>query len=86
MATYTYKTAGTCSVQITFDLTGDIVSDIRFTRGCNGNTQGVSTLADGMRAEDLIKKLDGIRCEGKPTSYPDQLARAVRQALEDKEN
>lgn len=79
---HTYKTNGTCSVEIRFDLDGDIVRNIEFERGCNGNTQGVSTLAEGMNAHDIIKRLEGISCNGKHTSCPDQLAKAVKLALE----
>lgn len=79
--TYKYVTKGVCSRSITFDLTDGIVSNIKFEGGCNGNTQGVAALAEGMKAEDVIAKVEGIRCGFKTTSCPDQLAAAVKQAM-----
>ena len=79
---YSYKTKGTCSTQIDFELNGDIVSNVRFTGGCNGNLQGISSLTDGLTVEQIENKLKGIRCGFKPTSCPDQLAIAVREAYE----
>ena len=81
-----YKTSGTCSQQILFDLDGDIVRSVEFIGGCNGNLQGIGKLVEGMKAEDVIKKLKGISCSGRPTSCPDQLARALMAALDEKEN
>ncbi len=78
--TYQYKTKGTCSTQITFDIDGDVVTNVSFTGGCNGNLQGVSRLVDGMTVEEIEAKCGGIKCGMKPTSCPDQLARAVREA------
>ncbi len=78
---YDYTPSGVCSVKISFDLSDGIVSNIVFTKGCNGNTQGVSRLAEGMRAEELISRLEGIQCGTKGTSCPDQLAKAVKKAL-----
>ncbi len=78
----TYYTNGTCSSRI--DLTVDenhIIQDVRFTGGCNGNLQGVSRLVTGMKAEDAIEKLEGIRCGFKPTSCPDQLSKALKEAI-----
>ena len=77
---YTYRTQGTCSQAITFDLDDGIVTNVQFYGGCNGNTQGVAKLVDGMKAEDIIAKLEGIRCGFKATSCPDQLAKAIKQA------
>ena len=79
---YSYKTKGTCSTQIDFELNGDIVSNVRFTGGCNGNLQGISSRTDGLTVEQIENKLKGIRCGFKPTSCPDQLAIAVREAYE----
>lgn len=79
--TYKYVTKGVCSRSITFDLTDGIVSNIKFEGGCNGNTQGVAALAEGMKAEDVIAKVEGIRCGFKTTSCPDQLAAAIKQAM-----
>lgn len=81
-----YKTSGTCSQQILFDLDGDIVRSVEFIGGCNGNLQGIGKLVEGMKAEEVIEKLKGISCGGRPTSCPDQLARALTAALEQKAN
>lgn len=78
--TYVYKTKGTCSSRITFDLDGDIVRNVKFTGGCNGNLKGISSIVDGMKVEDIEKKLGGITCGFKNTSCPDQLAKAVSEA------
>lgn len=78
-----YITRGVCSRSITFDLEDGIVRNVRFEGGCAGNTQGVAALVDGMKAEDAIARLAGIRCGIKPTSCPDQLATALKQALAD---
>lgn len=77
---YTYRTQGTCSSEISFDLDGDIVSNIKFTGGCNGNLKGICTLAEGMTVEEITEKLGGITCGFKRTSCPDQLATAVNMA------
>ena len=78
--TYEYKTKGTRSSRITFDLDGDIVRNVKFTGGCNGNLKGISSIVDGMKVEDIEKKLGGITCGFKNTSCPDQLAKAVSEA------
>ncbi len=78
---HTCKTSGVCAKLITFELDNGIVSDIKFIGGCSGNTQGVAKLAEGMKAEELIEKLSGIRCGFKGTSCPDQLAKAVKSKL-----
>lgn len=74
---YTYDTCGTCSKKIKILIDDDIIIDVEFTRGCNGNLQGISKLVKGMNVSDVIRKLKGIDCEGKGTSCPDQLARAL---------
>ncbi len=79
--TYTYKTQGTCSRKITFDLEDGIVKNVNFEGGCNGNLKGISALVDGKEAEDVIKMISGITCGFKSTSCPDQLARALHEAL-----
>ena len=80
----TYYTSGTCSIMIDVEVDENhIIQDVRFTGGCNGNTQGVARLVTGMKAEDAISKIEGIRCGTKPTSCPDQLSKAIRQALEE---
>ena len=70
-----------CSQQIAFAVKDGIILEIAFMGGCSGNTQGVASLARGMKIEDAISRLEGIRCGGKPTSCPDQLAKALRIAL-----
>lgn len=77
-----YKTRGTCSSAI--DVTIDeehIIREVKFIGGCSGNTQGVSRLCIGMKAEDAIERLEGIRCGMKPTSCPDQLSKALRELI-----
>lgn len=82
MSKHTYHTEGTCSRSIEFDLTPDNkVTDIRFIGGCDGNLKGICLLCDGMKADELIQKLSGIRCGRKATSCPDQLSRALKKAL-----
>ena len=68
-----------CSEQIDIETEGDVIRSIRYTRGCNGNTQGVASLCAGMKIADVIERLDGIDCNGRGTSCPDQLARALKQ-------
>ena len=80
--TYNYRTRGTCSRAISFDIDeNNVVTNIRFEGGCHGNTQGVAKLADGRTADEIIALLSGIRCGFKPTSCPDQLATAIKEAL-----
>ncbi len=79
--TYTYIPKGVCARKITFDIENNTVTNIRFSGGCSGNTQGVSALAEGMTVEEIIGKLSGIRCGFKGTSCPDQLAKAVAEAV-----
>ena len=76
-----YKTSGTCSRMVIVEVEDGIVTDCAFVGGCAGNTVGVATLVKGMKAEDAIGRLKGIRCGFKPTSCPDQLARAIEKAL-----
>lgn len=77
-----YKTKGTCSSEIHFDIKDNKVSNVQFIGGCNGNTKGIASLVEGMDANEVIKKLEGTTCGFKPTSCPDQLAKALKQALE----
>lgn len=79
--TYSYAPQGVCSSRIDLELDGDIIKSVQFTGGCHGNLQGISRLVQGMKAEDAIARLEGIRCGWKPTSCPDQLSRALREAL-----
>ena len=76
---YEYTTRGTCSRKILFDVRGGKVCDVKFVSGCSGNTQGVARLVEGMDVDEVIYRLKGISCGGKPTSCPDQLARALEQ-------
>ena len=80
---YSYKTKGTCAQRIDFDVDDGIVSHVRFVGGCSGNTQGVAKLVEGMKVEDVIAKLEGIRCGYKATSCPDQLAKACLKLKEE---
>lgn len=79
--TYQYKTKGTCSQQIKFDLDHGKVKNVSFYGGCNGNLKAISILAEGMEASDLIEKLKGNTCGFRATSCADQLARALEEAL-----
>ena len=81
MAKYNYKPKGVCSSNIEFEIEDGIVKNIKFTNGCSGNTQGVAALAEGMKAEDVVKRLSGIDCRGRGTSCPAQLAQAIKQVL-----
>ena len=79
---YSYKTHGTCSKEIQFDVENNIITECRFIGGCNGNTQGVSALVKGMSIDDAIARLKGIDCNGRGTSCPDQLALALESYKE----
>lgn len=81
MAEYTYTPRGVCASQIKFEIDNGIVKNIRFVNGCSGNTQGVAALAEGMKAEEVIKRLSDIDCRGRGTSCPAQLAKAIKEAL-----
>lgn len=74
-----YKTKGTCSRAIQFEVEDNVITSCRFVGGCMGNTQGVARLVEGMKVDDAIAKLSGIDCGGRGTSCPDQLARALSQ-------
>ena len=74
---YEYKTKGTCSQRILFEIEDGIVSNVQFIGGCNGNLQGIAALVKGMKPEEAISRLKGIRCGFKSTSCPDQLAQAL---------
>lgn len=77
---YTYNTKMVCATQISFDIEGNVVSDVKFTGGCNGNLKAVSKLVDGMTVEEIEAKLKGNTCGMRPTSCADQLCCAVREA------
>ena len=74
-----YKTSGTCSQLIDFEVDGDVIKSVAFTGGCNGNLHGISALVTGMKVDDAISKLKGIKCGFKNTSCPDQLAHALER-------
>lgn len=77
-----YPTQGTCSRAIRVVLTDDnIIEEVQFVGGCNGNTQGISSLVKGQRAQDVINRVKGISCNGRPTSCPDQLSCALTQLI-----
>ena len=77
-----YNTSGTCSRRIEIDIENGIVTKVNFEGGCSGNTQGLSALCVGMTPEEIITRLSGIKCGFKPTSCPDQLAKALKKYLE----
>ena len=81
MTTYTYYPKGTCSKQMEVDLEDGVIKDVRVLGGCNGNLQGISRLLVGMPVQQAIERMEGVRCGSKLTSCPDQLAKALRQAL-----
>ena len=75
----TYKTQGTCSSHIELEVEEGVIQQVFFWGGCNGNLQGISRLVKGMKVEEAIAKLEGIRCGNRVTSYPDQLCKALRE-------
>ena len=75
---FTYKTNGVCSRNILIEVEDGIVKNVVFSGGCNGNTQGISALVKGMKVEDVIARLENIKCGFKDTSCPDQLAKALK--------
>ena len=76
-----YKTKGTCSTSIDVELKDGVIDSVKFTGGCNGNLQGISALVKGMKPEEAISRLKGIRCGFKPTSCADQLAHALEEMI-----
>ena len=78
---YTYRTKGTCSRSITFDIEDGVVRNVQFEGGCNGNLKGISRLLKGMKAEDAIARMEGTTCGPRPTSCPDQIAKNLKKAL-----
>ena len=79
---YEYKTKGTCSQRILFEIDEGIVKNVQYIGGCNGNLQGIGRLVEGMQVSEVISRLEGIRCGMKATSCPDQLANALREAIQ----
>ncbi len=77
---YTYKTKGVCSQLISFEVEDNKVSNVQFFGGCNGNLKGIGALVDGMDIDDVIARVEGIKCGMKSTSCPDQLAQALKPA------
>lgn len=80
--TYNYKTSGTCSREIIFDVENGKVSNVQFIGGCNGNLKGIAALVEGMDVNDVIARVEGVKCGMKSTSCPDQLAQALKAAKE----
>ena len=79
---FEYKTKGTCSQMIFFEIEDNKVHNVSYLGGCNGNLQGISKLVEGMDVDEVILRVEGIHCGMKPTSCPDQLATALKQAKE----
>lgn len=78
---YSYRTSGVCSSQIEFTIEEGILKNIHFTGGCNGNLSGIAKLCEGQPAEEVLQKLEGVKCNTKSTSCPDQLSKALKEAL-----
>ena len=81
--TVEYTPKGVCSRKIEIDIENGIINKVRFVGGCNGNTQGISKLVEGMKAEDAIARMEGTTCGPRPTSCPDQIAKNLKKALEE---
>ena len=79
MEQFTYKTKGVCSREFEIKIENDVVVEAKFVGGCSGNTQGISALVKGMKVDEAISRLEGIRCGFKSTSCPDQLAKALKE-------
>lgn len=82
MNRFSFTPRGVCSSKIEFEIDNGFVHNVRFTRGCNGNTQGIGRLVEGMTVDEVIKRLKGVDCAGRGTSCPDQLAEALQIAKE----
>lgn len=82
MKKYEYRTQGTCSQLITFEIDGETLHNVCFYGGCHGNLQGIARLVEGQKVKDVIERLNGIRCGMKLTSCPDQLCRALKSVGE----
>lgn len=76
-----YQTKGVCASEISYDIEDGLVKNVKFHGGCSGNTQGISTLVEGMPVQEVIQRLEGIRCGFKSSSCPDQLAKALKETL-----
>ncbi len=79
---YTFQPRGVCSRQILLDIEDGVIQSCRFIGGCSGNTQGICKLVQGMEVEEVIERLEGLDCNGRGTSCPDQLAKALRASME----
>ena len=79
--TYTYYPRGVCSQRMDLEVEDGVIRRVEVLGGCSGNLQGISRLVVGMQAEEAIRRMEGIRCGGKPTSCPDQLAKALKACL-----
>lgn len=75
---FTYRTYGTCCQAIDFEINDELIADVTFYGGCNGNLKGIAALIKGMKVDEAIRRLEGITCGGKSTSCPDQLAQALK--------
>lgn len=81
MKTISYTPRGVCSRKIDIEIDGDIVKSVKFTGGCNGNTQGIARLCQGMKVQDVIERLQDLDCNGRGTSCPAQLAEALKENI-----
>lgn len=79
--TYEFKPTGVCARGLSFEIEDGKVKNVKFNGGCNGNTQGIAKLVEGMDAKEVIARLEGVKCGFKKTSCPDQLAKALKEAL-----
>lgn len=78
---FEYKTKGTCSQRILFEIEDGVLRNVQFIGGCNGNLKGIASLVEGMNVQDVITRTEGIHCGMKATSCPDQLATALKEAI-----
>ena len=76
---YSYRPRGVCSQEMDFEIEDGVLRNLRVLGGCSGNLQGIARLVEGMPVDEVIRRLEGVRCGFKPTSCPDQLAKALRQ-------
>ena len=81
MTHFDHKNSGTCSMMVSFDLDGDVVRNVKYMGGCDGYLKAIGILVEGMKAEDVIAKLEGNKCGRRNTSCADQLAQALKEAL-----
>ena len=79
---YDFSPKGVCARRLEFELDGDIVKNVQFMGGCNGNLKGITSLLKGMKAQDAIERMEGLTCGPRPTSCPDQVAQCLKEALE----